>query len=351
MTFRKLGGEKMKKWFIMFTLALVVVVLAACNSSESESSSDTAGDSGSSSGSSTSITIGTTQTDDSHYGIFLTTFKDEVEKNSNGELTVKVHFNSEIGDERSMLESVQLGTLNGTFISTGVISNFVNDFKLLDFPFLFDNSEHARQTLSGEVGDILNSKLEDNGIVNLAFAENGFRHITNNVRPIKTPDDLKGIKIRTMEVALHQEVFSAFGASPTPMTWSEVFTSLQQGVIDAQENPIPIIYSSKFDEIQKYVSLSGHVYSPAVLLVTKSMFDGLSADQQKIVREAAETAKQAEFKFIDDNTAKQLEELKEKGMEVNEIDLKAFQDAAKATIDKHKGEFEELYNKIKESAK
>ncbi|WP_052131528.1 DctP family TRAP transporter solute-binding subunit [Planococcus sp. CAU13] len=336
----------MKKLILLGFISILALLVAACGNSDSDAGVE--GSSGESS--SDKLTIGTTQTEDSHYGAFLKTFKEKVEADSNGEVTVQVHYNSEIGNERDMLESVQVGSLDGTFISTGVISNFVKEFYILDFPFLFDNVEHARTTLSGEVGDVLNEKLEENGIVNLAFAENGFRHITNSTRPIQTPEDLEGVKIRTMEVPLHQEVFSAFGASPTPMAWGEVFTSLQQGVIDAQENPIAIIHSSKLEEVQQYASLSGHVYSPAVLLVGKSTIEKFSDDHQEIIREAAEEAKQANFKFIDENEATQIEELKSKGMEINEVDVAAFQAAAQPIIDKHKGEYEELYNKIKEGA-
>lgn len=334
----------MKKLMILVLILFLTLILAACGDSDTATEVEAEG-------SSSKLTVGTTQTEDSHYGAFLKKFKEKIEADSNGEISVAIHYNSEIGNERDMLESVQLGTLDGTFISTGVISNFVKDFNVLDFPFLFDNVEHARTTLSGEVGDILNSKLEENGIINLAFAENGFRHITNSTLPIEKPEDLIGIKIRTMEVPLHQEVFSAFGASPTPMAWSEVFTSLQQGVIDAQENPIAIIYSSKFEEIQDYVSLSGHVYSPAVLLVGKATLEKFSKEHQEIIREASEEAKQANFTFIDENEANQIEELKSKGMEINEVDTAAFQAAAQPTIDKYKGEYEEIYNKIKESAK
>lgn len=337
----------MKKLMLLVIISILTIVLAACGGSDSTTSGSTDVEAESFA---SKLTVGTTQTEDSHYGAFLKTFKEKIEADSNGEISVSIHYNSEIGNERDMLESVQLGTLDGTFISTGVISNFVKDFNVLDFPFLFDNVEHARTTLSGEVGDILNSKLEENGIVNLAFAENGFRHITNSKQPIEKPEDLEKLKIRTMEVPIHQEVFSAFGASPTPMAWSEVFTSLQQGVIDAQENPIAIIYSSKFEEVQKYISLTGHVYSPAVLLVGKATFEKFSEEHQEIIRKASEEAKQANFTFIDDNEANQMEELKSKGMEINEVDTAAFQAAAQPTIDKYKGEYAEIYNKIKENA-
>lgn len=345
----------MKRLLYLFVTILSLVLLAACGGGEKEGGTSTAGTSGESGGDSSGeakrISIATTQTEDSHYGAYLNTFKEEVEKNSKGAIEVSLHYNSELGNERDNVESVQFGTLDGAFISSGVISNFVDKFNVLDFPFLFDNAEHARSVLNSEIGEEFNSSLLEIFIKNLGFGENGFRNNTNNERPIVSPEDLKGIKIRTMEVPIHQEVFSAFGASPTPMAWSEVFTSLQQGVIDGQENPIAIIYSSKLNEVQKYVSMSGHVYSPAVFIFNNELFESFSPELQQVLLDAAKVAQQANYDFIDQNTEAQLEELKQLGMEVNEIDLKAFQDAAQPVIDKYKGDYAELYDKIKAAAK
>jgi len=342
----------MKKYLSLLSIPVLAVGLAACGGGEKETATaPTNSDSGETKVEAKEITINTTQTEDSHYGEYLTTFEEEVEKNSNGAIEVSVHYNSELGNERDNVESVQMGTLDGAFISSGVISNFVPEFNVLDFPFLFENAEHARSVFNGEIGDELNEKLLSVGIKNLGWGENGFRNITNSKHPIEKPEDLKGIKIRTMEVPIHQEVFAAFGASPTPMAWSEVFTSLQQGVIDGQENPIPIIYSSKFEEVQDYVSLTGHVYSPAVFIFNNELFDSFSPDLQQVLTEAAKAAQQAEYEFIDTNTAAQIEELKSKGMQVNEVDIKPFQDAAQPVIDKYKGDYAELYDKIKAAAK
>lgn len=335
----------MKKLFFLITTILTIVVLAACGGEKSEGNSTEATNS-----EPKKISIATTQTEDSHYGAYLSTFEEEVEKNSNGAIEVNVHYNSELGNERDNVESVQMGTLDGAFISSGVISNFVDEFNVLDFPFLFESTEHARSVLNSEIGEEFNTSLLGIGIKNLGFGENGFRNITNNDHPIVTPEDLDGIKIRTMEVPIHQEVFAAFGASPTPMGWSEVFTSLQQGVIDAQENPIAIIYSSKLNEVQKYISMSGHVYSPAVFIFNNELFESFSDDLQQVLLDAAKVAQQANYDFIDQNTESQLAELKELGVEINEIDLKAFQDAAQPVIDKYKGDYAELYDKIKAAA-
>ncbi|RTQ92654.1 DctP family TRAP transporter solute-binding subunit [Lysinibacillus telephonicus] len=335
----------MKKRLLLLTTILSLILLGACGGGEKQGES-----SGESNDEAKRISIATTQTEDSHYGAYLNTFKEEVEKNSNGAIEVSLHYNSELGNERDNVESVQMGTLDGAFISSGVISNFVDEFNVLDFPFLFENTEHARSVLNSDIGEEFNASLLEVGIKNLGFGENGFRNITNNERPIVTPKDLEGIKIRTMEVPIHQEVFAEFGASPTPMAWSEVFTSLQQGVIDAQENPIAIIYSSKLNEVQKYVSMSGHVYSPAVFIFNNELFESFSGDLQQVLLDAAKVAQQANYDFIDQNTEAQLEELKQLGMEINEIDLKAFQDAAQPVIDKYKGEYSELYDKIKAAA-
>src|SRR5690606_33452452 len=130
------------------------------------------------------------------------------------------------------------------------------DFMVFDLPFLFSSKEEAFAAFDGEVGDILNSKLEEIGIVNLGYGENGYRHVTNNKKPIRLPEDLKGVKIRTMENPIHMAAFQAFGANPTPISFNELFTALQQGTVDAQENPVAIIFTSKFSEVQKYLSLT-----------------------------------------------------------------------------------------------
>lgn len=329
-----------RKLLLLITAIITVMVLAACGSDSSEVSGDDAD-----SGKKTNISVGTTQTEDSVFAVALKKFKEEVEANSDN-LTVSLHFNSELGGEREMVESVNIGTLEAVWSSTGVISNFVPEMGVVDLPFVFDDKEHARSVMNGSVGEQLAAKLEEQNFKLLTWGENGFRHVTNSERPIEKPEDLEGLKIRTMEVKSHQEAFNIMGATSTPMAWGEVFTSLQQGVIDGQENPINIIHSSKLDEVQKYVSLTGHVYSPTAFLMGKSLFNGLSEEDQQVVLDAAEKAKEENYAYGDEMEQKFVDELKEKGMEFNEVDKKAFKEAVQPVIDKHKDDYGSLYDEI-----
>jgi tripartite ATP-independent transporter DctP family solute receptor len=231
--------------------------------------------------------------------------------------------------------------------STGVLSNFVPETGILDLPFIFRDKEHAREVMAGPVADSLAELLEASNFKVLSWPENGFRHVTNGVKPIETPEDLSGIKLRTMEVRSHQQAFQKMGADPTPMSWGEVFTSLQQGVIDGQENPITIIYQSKLFEVQKYLTLTGHVYSPTALMLGKDIFDGMPADYQQIVLDAAQTAKEANYEFIDNVETENIQLLKDEGMEIiEEVDKEAFMQAVQPVVDEHKSQFPDLYDQI-----
>jgi tripartite ATP-independent transporter DctP family solute receptor len=166
------------------------------------------------------------------------------------------------------------------------------------------------------------------GMVALAWGENGFRHLTNGVRPVKSPEDAKGLKVRTMENQVHMTAFRTLGVLPTPMAFTEVFTALQQGTVDGQENPIPVITSSKFAQVQKYLTLTGHVYSPALILMSKATYDGLSADEQKLVAEAAGAAAKAMREKVAAVEATGVDELRAAGMQViTDVDRLKFQDA------------------------
>ncbi|MBR9764253.1 MAG: DctP family TRAP transporter solute-binding subunit, partial [Rhodobacteraceae bacterium] len=173
--------------------------------------------------------------------------------------------------------------------------------------------------LDGPIGQDILAKFDNVGLHALAWGEQGFRHITNNRNPIHTPADVEGLKIRTMENPVHLAAFNAMGAAPTPMAWPEVISSLQQGVIDGQENPLSVIVSVKLNEVQKYLTLSGHVYSPAMLLVSKPFWEGLDDDQKAAFEAAATEAVTAMRGFVDDVETSGVATLKERGMEVNEL--------------------------------
>lgn len=217
----------------------------------------------------------------------LQVMKEYIEKESEGKITVSIHPNSQLGDEIESLEMVQKGTLEMATASMGPCSVFVQDFKVFDMPFLFDNYEQAWATLDSPVGTELMNTFETVGLKGMAYMENGFRHVTNNVRPIETVDDYKGIKIRTMEVPTHMKLFQMLGANPTPIPFSELYLSLQQNVVAGQENPLANIFELRLNEVQDYVSLTGHIYDAMPLVANLDWYNSMPLKYQEIVTEGA----------------------------------------------------------------
>ncbi len=260
------------------------------------------------------ISISTAQ--NSHQGVAIDTFAREVEKRTNGRYKVQTFYSGSLGGERESIEAVQLGTQELTFTSTGPVPNFVPETKILDVPFLFRDKAHARAVLDGPIGQDLLKPFEAKGMKALAWAENGFRHMTNSKRSVNTPEDLKGLKMRTMENPVHIAAYKSFGIVTTPMAFPEVFTALQQGTVDGQENPLSVIIAAKFDQVQKHLSLTGHVYSPCVLLMNKAAFDKLSAADKQAFLDAAKEATKANRARVDEDDAKGVADLRAKGMTV-----------------------------------
>lgn len=278
----------------------------------------------------------------SHQGAAIDTFAKEVEKRTNGRYKIQTFYASSLGAEREATEAVQLGTQELTFTSTGPIPNFVPEVKILDVPFLFRDYAHARGVLDGPIGQEMLKKFDAKGIKALAWGENGFRHMTNSKRSVDEPADLKGLKMRTMENPVHVQAYKGFGILPTPMAFSEVFTALQQGTVDGQENPLSVITSAKFEQVQKHLSLTGHVYSPGVLLMNKGSFDKLSAADKQAFMEAAKEAVKANRARVDADEKIAVESLRSKGMQVvDKIDKEKFQ----ATLAPIYKDFEKQFGK------
>jgi tripartite ATP-independent transporter DctP family solute receptor len=278
-------------------------------------------------GAQTTMRINISIAQNSHYGVGIDAFAREVEKRTGGRYKIQAFYNGALGAERESIEAIQLGTHELTMTSSGPVPNFVPETRILDIPFLFRDKAHARAVLDGPIGQELAGRFESKGIKALGWGENGFRHMTNNRRPVNTPDDLKGLKMRTMENPVHIAAYKGFGIVPTPMAFTEVFTALQQGTVDGQENPLSVITAAKFDQVQKHLSLTGHVYSPALFLMSKAAFDKLSAeDKQHFLAAAAEGVK-ANRARVDEDDAKGVADLKAKGMQVIEVDKSRFQGA------------------------
>jgi len=270
----------------------------------------------------------------SHYGVAIDAFAREVEKRTNGRYKIQNFYAGALGAERESIEGIQLGTLDLTMTSTGPVPNFVPEVAILDIPFLFHDYAHARAVLDGPIGQDLLTKFDAKGIKALAWGENGFRHMTNNKHPVNTPDDLRGLKMRTMENPIHIEAYRQFGILPTPMAFTEVFTALQQGTVDGQENPLSVITAAKLEQVQKYLSLTGHVYSPALILMSTAQWDKLSAADQQAFSAAAREAVKANRARIDEDEKRAVGDLRAKGMAVvDTLDKTKFQAALKPVYD------------------
>ncbi|WP_434803091.1 TRAP transporter substrate-binding protein [Paracoccus aerodenitrificans] len=296
------------------------------------------------------IRLGYALSENSHYGAGAMAFEETLTQELGDAFTVRQFPNSGLGGEREVIEGMQIGTIDATIASSGTLSNFVPEVGVFDIPFLLRDLDHARTVLDGEIGDQMLAKFDDVGLHALAWGEQGFRHITNSRGPISTPEDLAGLKIRTMENPVHLKAFEALGAAPTPMAWPEVIPALQQGAIDGQENPLSVIVSANLDEVQKYASLDGHVYSPAIILVSQQLWDGLDDDQKAAFDTAADAAVAAMRDYVDNVEAEGVATLRERGMEVNILDAEqkqAFQDGLADVYTEYEAEFgKELMDSI-----
>ena len=288
----------------------------------------------------TVLKIGYATSATSHYGVGSTVFCDEIEKGTQGRYKCQQFPSSALGGEREQIEAVQLGTQDLVNTSTGPLGNFVPEVKIVDIPFLFRDYDHARKVMDGPIGQDLLKSMQSKGLIGLAWTENGFRHMTNSKRPITTPDDARGLKMRTMENKVHMDGYRTFGIQPTPMAFPELFGALQQGTVDGQENPIPVILASKFSQVQKHLSLTGHVYSPAVLLLSPMVWNKLSAADKTVFQEAAKKASAAQRKKVNDDENNGIAQLEREGMQVvRQVDGNAFRRAVTPAYQEYAKEF------------
>ena len=297
------------------------------------------------------ITVGHTTSDNSHYSVGVDAFKKTLEDLSGGEFTVEEHPSGALGGERAMIEGLQIGTIDTVITSTGPLGNFVPETYVLDLPFLFADYDQARCVLDGKIGQDLLDKIGENNLVGLAWTENGFRHLTNSKRDVKTPEDAAGLKIRTMENQMHMAAFEEMGVHPTPMAFPELFTALQQGTVDGQENPVSVILTSNLWEVQDHMTLTGHVYSPAVMLASPVLWDGLSDEEKGWFKKAAKAGAEATRAEVSRLETEGVKELKDKGMKVVEdIDKSQFQEAVEPSYSVYTDQYgSEMLDKIRNS--
>ncbi|WP_186299094.1 TRAP transporter substrate-binding protein [Halomonas sp. C22] len=300
----------------------------------------------------TDISLGHTLSSTSHYSVGAKAFKETLERLSDGAFTVTEHASGSLGGEREMIEGLQIGTVDVVITSSGPLGNFVPETYVLDLPFLFENYDQARCVLDSEIGDELLEKMSDHDLVGMAWSENGFRHLTNSQREVASPEDANGLRVRTMENAVHQEAFRQLGARPTPMAFPELFTALQQGTVDGQENPITVIVATNFWEVQDYLSLTGHVYSPAIVLGSPILLDGLSDKERDWFMQAAAASVDATREEVSRLEREGVALLEANGMQVKtDIDPAPFQAAVEPAYEIFTSQYgSEMLDRIREKA-
>lgn len=309
----------------------------AANSAETpESAGNTNADTDAAPAGAVVLKLGTTVNEEDSFQIAAEKFAELVNERTNGAYQIEIYPNGALGDEAAMLESLQIGTLDAAIITSGPFVNFVPEMGVLDMPFLFANNEQAYQILDGEIGQELLDKMSDANLKGLAYAERGFRNLTNSVRPVTSAADIAGLKIRVMENEVYTATFAALGVNAVPMAWSEALTGLQQKTIDGQENPVNVLHSYKLWETQKYVTMTRHAYASAIITMSQDVFDKLPADVQEIFKQAAQEAAETERAWVADNEAAQLQDLKDNGMEVvEEPDVDSFKAAVQGVYDSY----------------
>jgi tripartite ATP-independent transporter DctP family solute receptor len=253
------------------------------------------------------------------YFITSKKFAELINEYTDGRYTVDLFGSGQLGNESEMIKNLTMGTMDLGVITNAPVGSFVNQFMVLDLPFMFPSAEVAHKVLDGPAGDMLLKKLDRVQITGLAFSEGGFRHMINNVRPVTTPEDLKGVKYRVMKTPIYIGLFQSLDANAVPMPWGEVFSAVQQKVVDGLEIPVPVIYANKFYEVTKYLSLTGHTYSPLVIMVSNQTWNKLSDADKDAFKRAAGEAAQYERAAIAGIVDEYLEDLKKEGMEINEI--------------------------------
>lgn len=290
------------------------------------------------------LRLGINYVRDSQLGAGAAEFARQVEKNCGGRLRVELYPSNAVGGELEMMQDVAAGTLEMTFASSAVFAGLVPDLSIFDIPFLFRDVGHARGVLDGEIGKAALAKLEPKGIIGLAWGENGLRHVTTTSKPVRKPDDLKGLKIRVPQSDVMVASFKAFGADVQSLPFPDVYPALSSGAIQAQENPIATIVAANFDRVQHNLCLTGHVYSPAAFILSKRVWDRIQPEDQAALRAAALAGAKASRDYLDRVDKSGVEELRKRGMTIiDDVDRPAFA----AALSGIEGDFEKQFGKDK----
>ncbi len=343
----------MKRLISFVLVATFILGLTACGASSTENSASAGSQNApaapsANAGKQEVMMIGTTISDTTPHGIALLEFEKLVEERSNGRIDVQPYLNSTMGDARQLAESIQLHSLQGCINDGASTSNFDKNFYATDLPFLFLSSEASYDALDGALGDALRASAEKNGMRILGFWDGGFRDVSNSIKTVTKPEDLVGLKVRVMEAPLYLSVWKAWGANPTPMAFSEVYTALQQGTVDGQDNGPVLTYNNKFFEVVKHYTVMEYSVTTSPFMVDISWFDALAPDLQEIIIQTERECRELERQLQQAQATEALEKMKAEGVEVTYLTTEqkqAFQEIAVTAWDVVQGDLDpEIYD-------
>lgn len=322
-----------KKFNLLAALGVsATLLLGACSDANSSADAE---------GKEYKLKMSVTVSDSSTWYAAAEKLRDDLKKESDGRINIEIYPNEQLtgGDSGKAVEALAKGTTDLTVNSTIIYSILDSKFGVASAPFLFTNTDQVDDAFSGEGGEAIKKLLAEKGVQALGFGENGFRQITNNSREIKTPADLKGLKIRIPGITMYTDLYRELGTDPATMTFSEVFTSLQQGTIDGQENPIDVIHSSKLQEVQKYITMWNYSYDPLVFGINKKLYDSMSEGDKELFDRLGKEAAEYQVKLAREKEAEQIEQLKAAGMQFytpTEAEISEFKDAVQPIYTKYK---------------
>ncbi|WP_026699546.1 TRAP transporter substrate-binding protein [Salibacterium aidingense] len=324
----------MKKWILSSLVTTSLLFTAACGGGDDTGNAE-GGDSGGDSQDDVTLRLAHTGSDSHQYNIAAEKFKELVEEKTDGSVTIEIHGNANLGSEDEAVEQILDGTLDMTTVAAdSSFSNTVPVMNVFGIPYIFEDRDHVYSVLDGEIGQDLLSQAEEKNMKALGYWEVGFRHLTNNETEITTPGDMEGLSIRVQPSKVWEAHMEALGASPTPVDFNELYSALDQGVVDGQENPLPTIDSMKFYEVQDYVSLTAHTYSPAITVASSNAWDKLSEEQQTAVQEAVDETTEYQREELQNKEEEIMQTLEENGVTITEDpDREAFREATSGVKD------------------
>lgn len=339
-----------------FLMAVLLVVAVGCSSGTNSGNNNNnqgaqGGQAGGKSNDAVVIKLGHGTSTDSLYHLGSVKFKELVEEKTEGAVKVEIHSDGSIGHDADLINFLKTNNVQAGMLGVEPIVSIAPKLSVIGLPYIFPTRDAAYTVLDGELGQEMVADLpEQHGLRILAYFENGFRNVSNSKHAVQTPADLKGLKLRTPQSPVSLAIFEALGANPTPLSFGELYTALEQKTIDGQENPLALIYSNKFYEVQKHISLTGHMYSPMVLAISEQTWASLSPELQQAVQEAADEARDYERQVSADQEAELIEKLQSEGVTITEVDKAPFIEATKDVHIKFDDEYGlDFYLKIVEA--